>query len=163
MAIIRIIRIDERLYTPPEADATLTPGFLTVSFLTLGFEARRKTRGRVRLDDGEVLALELPRGTVLREGDRLRAEDGRIIVVRAAAEDVSTVRTDDPTLLARAAYHLGNRHVAVEIGAGFVRYLEDHVLDAMVEALGLGIERERRPFEPESGAYGGHRAHHDPG
>jgi urease accessory protein len=79
-----------------------------------------------------------------------------VIAVRAAAEAVSTVRTDDPTLLARAAYHLGNRHVALEIGAGSVRYLEDHVLDAMVEALGLRIERERRPFELETGAYAGH-------
>ncbi|MGH8527531.1 MAG: urease accessory protein UreE, partial [Gammaproteobacteria bacterium] len=83
-------------------------------------------------------------------------EDGRVIAECAAAEAVSTVRTDDATLLTRAAYHLGNRHVALEIGTGSVRYLEDHVLDAMVEALGLRVERERRPFEPETGAYSEH-------
>ncbi|MGQ0592351.1 MAG: urease accessory protein UreE [Gammaproteobacteria bacterium] len=141
-----MISINERLPTPAKADATLT----------LSLEARQKSRQRVTLDSGEEMALTLPRGACLRDGDLLCAEDGRVIAVRAAAEAVSTVRTDDPTLLTRAAYHLGNRHVALEIGTGSVRYLEDHVLDAMVEALGLRVERERRPFEPETGAYAGH-------
>ena len=111
------------------------------------------------------MALTLPRGMCLRDGDHLRAEDGSVITVRAASEPVTTARIDDPTLLARAAYHLGNRHVALEIGEGFVCYLEDHVLDAMVEALGLHIVRERPAFEPETGAYSGHghEAHHDHG
>ena len=141
-----MLRIAERLTTPAHDGAALT----------LSFEDRQKRRQRVTLDTGEAATLDLPRGTRLRHGDLLRAENGRVIAVRAATEAVSTVRTNDPTLLARAAYHLGNRHVALEIRAGFVRYLEDHVLDAMVEALGLRIERERRPFEPETGAYAGH-------
>jgi urease accessory protein len=140
-----IISINERLPMPAEADATLT----------LSLEARQKSRQRVTLDSGEEMALTLPRGTCLRDGDHLRAQDGRVIMVRAAPELVTTARTDDPMLLARAAYHLGNRHLALEIGEGFVRYLEDHVLDAMVESLGLAITRERRPFEPETGAYAG--------
>lgn len=150
-----IMSINERLLAPAKADATLT----------LSLEARQKSRQRVTLDSGEEMALTLPRGTCLRDGDHLRAEDGSVITVRAAPEPVTTARTDDPTLLARAAYHLGNRHVALEIGEGFVCYLEDHVLDAMVEALGLHIVRERRPFEPEAGAYSGHghEAHHDHG
>lgn len=148
-------KIETRLQERTKPDVTLG----------LSFEDRQKRRQRVTLDTGEAATLDLPRGTRLCDGDLLRAEDGRVIAVRAAAEGVSTVRTDDPTLLARAAYHLGNRHVALEIGEGFVRYLEDHVLDAMVEALGLRIERERRPFEPETGAYSGHghEAYHDHG
>ncbi len=144
-----IVGITERLREQEKPDATIT----------LSFQQRQKSRQRARLDNGEEAALVLPRGSRLRDGDLLRAEDGRVIAVRAATEAVSTVRTDDPTLLARAAYHLGNRHVALEIGAGSVRYLEDHVLDAMVETLGLRIERERRPFEPETGAYSGGHAH----
>lgn len=140
-------KIEERLQERTKPDETLT----------LSFEDRQRRRQRVTLDTGEEAALDLPRGRGLCDGDLLRAEDGRVIAVRAASEAVSTVRTNDPTLLARAAYHLGNRHVALEIGEGFVCYLEDHVLDAMVEALGLHIVRERRPFEPEAGAYsGGH-------
>jgi urease accessory protein len=141
-----MLRIAERLTTPARDGGTVT----------LSFEDRQKRRQRVTLDTGEAATLDLPRGTRLRDNDLLRAEDGSVIAVRAATEAVSTVRTNDPTLLARAAYHLGNRHVALEIGEGFVRYLEDHVLDAMVEALGLRIQRERQPFEPETGAYAGH-------
>jgi urease accessory protein len=141
-----IIRINERLHAAAKADLTLT----------LSFEERQKSRQRVALDGGEEAALVLARGTCLSDGDLLRAEDGRVIAVRAAPEPVTTALTADPTLLARAAYHLGNRHVALQIGEGSVRYLEDHVLDAMVAALGLRLVHEQRPFEPEAGAYHGH-------
>jgi Urease accessory protein UreE len=141
-----IVRINERLQAPAKADATVT----------LSFEQRQKSRLRVKLNNGEEVGLSLPRGTVLRGGDLLRAEDGRLIEVRPAAEPVTTAFSEDPYLLARAAYHLGNRHVALQIGDGWVRYLEDPVLDAMVEALRLRTVREKRPFEPESGAYQSH-------
>ena len=72
----------------------------------------------------------------------------------AGPEAVSTVNADDPKALARAAYHLGNRHVAVQVGDGWLRYLADHVLDDMLRGLGLEPKSERAPFEPESGAYG---------
>ena len=130
--------------------------------LTLPFEARQKSRLRATLDDGTEVGLFLPRGTVLRDGDRLRAADGRVVEVRAADEPVSTVHSDDPQQLARAAYHLGNRHVALQIGPGWLRYRHDHVLDAMVAVLGLTVSTGRAPFEPEAGAYGGgHHHHHD--
>jgi len=104
----------------------------------------------------------LPRGQVLRGGDLLLASDGRVIQVEAASETVSTVRSAEPGLLARAAYHLGNRHVALQIGAGWLRYGHDHVLDEMVRGLGLPVTVEQAPFEPEAGAYhGGHE--HSPG
>lgn len=128
-----------------------------VARLTLPFDARQKSRLRATLSTGEDVALMLPRGTVMRHGLRLRASDGRIVEVEAAPETVSTVRCQDPQGLARAAYHLGNRHVPLQVGEGFVRYVHDHVLDDMVRGFGLGVEVEKAPFEPEGGAYGAHR------
>jgi urease accessory protein len=131
--------------------------------LTLPFDQRQRSRLRVRLDGGEEAALFLERGTVLRHGDRLLAADGRVILVQAAPEEVSTVAAGDGVTLARAAYHLGNRHVPLQVGEGWLRYQHDHVLDGMVRALGLAVRVERAPFEPEAGAYGrGHHAHGDP-
>ncbi|HEX6242150.1 MAG TPA: urease accessory protein UreE [Polyangiales bacterium] len=128
--------------------------------LTLPFDSRQRSRLRVTLGDGTHAALALPRGSVLRGGDLLRLSDRRVLRVVAAEESVSTARSSAPRALARAAYHLGNRHVPVEIGEGFVRYLHDHVLDAMVRDLGLSVISEQTPFEPEGGAYsGGQRAH----
>ena len=124
--------------------------------LTLPFEHRQKSRLRARLDDGREVALALPRGSVLRHGDLLRAESGVVIEVRAAPEEVSTAFARDPVQLARACYHLGNRHVALQIGVTWVRYLHDHVLDDLVAALGLAVYLEITPFEPEAGVYQGH-------
>ncbi len=121
--------------------------------LTLPFDLRQKSRQRVRLDDGREAALILPRGVVLRGGDSLRADGGELIAVRAAIEAVSIASSDDARLLARAAYHLGNRHVPVQVGAGWLRYGRDHVLDDMLHGLGLSVRHEESPFEPESGAY----------
>ncbi len=124
--------------------------------LTLPFEARQRSRQRVRLSSGEEALLVLPRGTVLRGGDTLALSDGRRAVVEAEPETVSTVRARDARRLARAAYHLGNRHVALEVGDDFVRYLHDHVLDGLVRELGLTVRVEEAPFEPEGGAYARH-------
>ena len=143
-----MIEITEALDQPQPADTTLT----------LPFADRQRSRLRTRLDSGEEVGLILPRGRVLRDGDCLRAIDGRVVLVRAAAEPVSTAYSDDTQLLARAAYHLGNRHVPLQVGAGWLRYRCDHVLDEMVRGLGLSVDRQEAPFEPESGAY--HSGHH---
>jgi urease accessory protein len=127
--------------------------------LTLPFDLRQKSRQRARLDSGEEVGLMLARGRVLRGGDRLLASDARVVLVQAQAEDVSTVPSQDAHALARVAYHLGNRHVPVQIGDGWLRYLHDHVLDAMVRALGLPVALHRAPFEPEAGAYGHGHSH----
>jgi urease accessory protein len=133
--------------------------------LVLPFELRSKSRLRTVLETGEEVAILLERGSVLRGGDRLVSEDGRIVEVLAAPERVSTVRAADPWQLARVSYHLGNRHVPLQIGAGWVRYQHDHVLDDMVRGLGLEVLVEKAPFEPEAGAYGahahGHASRHD--
>lgn len=121
--------------------------------VVLPFERRQIARQRVVLESGREIGIMLPRGTVLRGGDLLRCPSGESVAVLAAAEEVSTVRCGDPLGLARIAYHLGNRHVALEIGDGWVRYGRDHVLDAMVRGLGGDVEHESAPFEPEAGAY----------
>ena len=127
--------------------------------LTLPFELRQKSRLRAVLDNGNEVGLMLARGTILRGGDYLKAESGEVICIQAADESVSIVRTDDCLALSRACYHLGNRHVPLQIGAGWVSYLHDHVLDDMVRGLGLQVSHEQAPFEPEGGAYGGGHQH----
>jgi urease accessory protein len=134
--------------------ATSASGVGVPGVLTLGFEDRRRSRMRIRIDDGREAALLLPHGTILRDGDRLRdRERGEVVTVRAADQTLSLVRAADAVALARAAYHLGNRHVPVQVGAGWLAYEHDHVLDEMVEDLGLSIETHVAPFEPEAGGY----------
>lgn len=128
--------------------------------LVLTFEQRSRSRLHATLVDGAAIGLDLPRGTVLRGGDRLVADDGRVVAVQAADEAVIDAHCDDAAMLARVAYHLGNRHAAVEVGADFVRFLADPVLATMVARLGARIVERRAPFEPEAGAYAaGHHAH----
>jgi urease accessory protein len=141
---------------PREIRELASPSSAPSDRLTLPFELRQRSRLRARLDGGDEVAVLLPRGRVLRGGDLLLASDGAVIEVRAAEEAVSTVTAGDAMLLSRCAYHLGNRHVALEVGAGYLRYPRDHVLDAMVEALGGTVKHETVGFEPEAGAYGGH-------
>lgn len=128
--------------------------------LVLPFQERSRSRARHFLDNGEEAGIVLDRGTVLRHGDLLLADDGRVVAVEAAPESVSTVYTDDELTLARASYHLGNRHVALQIGPGWLRYSHDHVLDDMLRGFGLEVTAELAPFEPEGGAYvSAHHAH----
>jgi urease accessory protein len=126
--------------------------------LVLPFEMRSRSRFKARLENGEPVGVMITRGRVLRGGDLLLAEDGRVVEVAAAPETVTTARAEDARLLARAAYHLGNRHVALQIGALWLRYSHDHVLDDMVLGLGLQLTVEELPFEPEAGAYHSHEA-----
>ena len=145
-----MLLVTERLTESDEAQVSLT----------LSYEDRKKFRLRTRLDNGEEVGLQLNRQGVLRGGDRLRAVNGLVIQIRASDEAVSTVYCDDALLMARACYHLGNRHVPLQIGAHWLRYQQDHVLDDMVRQLGLEVSHELAPFEPESGAYHEHGAHH---
>ena len=122
--------------------------------LCLKFDRRQKSRQRVVLTSGEDALVILPRGAYLRGGERLLSADGRIVEVVAEPEEVLHVECADPTALARAAYHLGNRHVPVEIGTGYLRLAPDHVLAAMLRGLGAAVTERVMPFEPEAGAYG---------
>src|SRR5690606_2472728 len=118
-------------------------------------ELRQKSRLSAALDSGESIGLFLPRGSVLRDGTLLRTTNGNVIRVKAAPEQVSTVSSEDAHLLTRVAYHLGNRHVPLQVSPGFLRYQHDHVLDDMVRQLGATPRLECAPFEPEGGAYAG--------
>jgi urease accessory protein len=132
--------------------------------LILPFELRQRSRLLAALDSGEEVGLLMPRGTVLRGGDRLQSSDGRLVEVVAAPEQLSIVRSSDSRQLARAAYHLGNRHIAVQITADSIRYLKDHVLDDMLRGQGLQVAHDILPFEPEAGAYASSHSHgHDHG
>lgn len=138
-----MIRIEQRLHSAHIHDATLS----------LPIDQRVKSRLKVTLDDGREAGLFLPRGEILRGGDLLQSTEGLVIQVQAAAETVSTVHSENTLALARVCYHLGNRHVPLQIAATWVRYQHDHVLDDMVQGLGLGVTVEQAPFEPEAGAY----------
>lgn len=143
-----MIRIEKLLEEAAQHGATLS----------LPIDQRIKSRQKVTLDDGREAGLFLPRGKVLRGGDLLQSTDGLVVQVCAAAETVSTIYCDDTLAMARACYHLGNRHVPLQITVGWVRYQHDHVLDEMVTGLGLKVTVEQAPFEPEAGAYQG-KAH----
>ncbi|MDX1347686.1 MAG: urease accessory protein UreE [Thiomicrorhabdus chilensis] len=130
--------------------------------LVLTFKQREKSRLKVCLPSGEEVGLFLPRGTVLKEGDVIATDSGECLKIIAAAEKVSTVTTDDGHLLLRIAYHLGNRHVPLQVESTWLRYAHDHVLDDMVRLLGGEVVVEEKPLQPESGAYGGGHSHgHD--
>jgi urease accessory protein len=130
--------------------------------LTLPFDDRGKSRLAATLDNGEEIALVLPRGTVLRDGDMLVADDGGLVRVIAAAQDVLVVHAHDAITLTRAAYHLGNRHTPVEVSAGQLKLEADPVLEDMLKRLGAHVEHATSPFQPETGAYGGgHKHGHD--
>lgn len=122
--------------------------------LEVTFDLRCKSRLRTQLASGEECGLFLERGTVLRGGDRLLANDGRVVEVIAAPEKLMEAVSGDPLLIAKAAYHLGNRHVAVHLLPGKLRFVADHVLGEMVRGLGLKVNEVEASFEPESGAYG---------
>lgn len=141
------------------ADESLIAGSLAGT-LVLPFDLRSRSRFRARLQNGVEVGVRLERGQVLRGGDRLQCNDGTLVEVRAADETVTTVFTETVALLARVAYHLGNRHVTLQIGDGWLRYSHDHVLDDMVMGLGARIAVTQTAFEPENGAYHGGGAGH---
>jgi urease accessory protein len=127
--------------------------------LKLPFEVRNKSRFSEILSDGRQALFFLPRGNVLVDGDILIADDGSMIRIAAANQEVVTIRSNDSNLLMRAAYHLGNRHIPVQVGEGFLRMESDSVLEAMLLQLGLELKNEHASFEPETGAYGGGHRH----
>jgi len=138
-----------------------TPG---IRRLLLPFEIRQKRRFRAILKDGSETAIFLPRGSSLADGDVLEADDGTLIRIVAAPEQVLYVTATSSHALVRAAYHLGNRHTPVELGNGFLKLENDSVIKEMLIRLGLQVQEAHLPFQPEAGAYGGgHRHDSDPG
>ncbi|EJM95889.1 urease accessory protein UreE [Herbaspirillum sp. YR522] len=132
--------------------------------LVLPYDQREKSRLRATMTSGEDVAVFTLRGTVLRDGDLLRGDDGRVVKITAAAEATYRVDAASAHLLLRCAFHLGNRHTQAHVGqdggAGFLRIRRDPVLKEMLEGLGAQVREEQAAFEPESGAYGGGHHHH---
>lgn len=128
--------------------------------LVLNYQERQRSRYRAKTLCGVDVAWFVERGNVLADGEVLVATTGEKILVVAAEETVSEVRSDDALLLAKAAYHLGNRHVPLQIETGELRYQHDHVLDDMLRGLGLTVLVTDKSFHPENGAYHNSGAHH---
>jgi urease accessory protein len=145
-----MLRIEQHAAADASADAELV----------LSYELRQKCRFTALLSSGEEVAVVLPRGGVLHDADILRAEDGRAVRVVAAKERLLRVAAADAQALARAAYHLGNRHAALQVGSDFLQLPYDHVLADMLQRLGAQVTEVSAPFEPEAGAYGGGAHHH---
>jgi len=134
----------------------------------LDWDVRQKSRFDATDSVGRTLGVFLPRGTAVRGGDVLVAEDGSLVLVKAAAQPVLRVTHcsdhGTPFDLLRAAYHLGNRHVQLELKPDHLKLEPDHVLADLLRQMHLIVAEVNEPFEPESGAYasGGHAAHgHD--
>jgi len=168
------------------AGATLPVVTVPPLILALTAEERTRSRHRFTTEEGIVVYLRLPRGTVLQQGDWLSSEGmatlaagpGEAIAapfaqrsqreiasavqyvqVQAKAEPVLTVTASSPLALLRAVYHLGNRHVPLEISPHYVRLAPDPVLQAMLTQLGVSVLAEMAPFAPEMGAYHASHAH----
>jgi urease accessory protein len=121
--------------------------------LTLAYEDRHRRRVRLSTDAGVPVLLDLPQVAVLADGDALALEQGGFVAVRAAEEDLVEVTAASPELLARLAWHIGNRHVPAEIRADRILIRDDHVIVEMLQGLGAQVRRLRAPFTPEGGAY----------
>lgn len=154
------MRITNKFLRADQVAKALTRGAPTV---TLDLALRRRSRQKLVLSTGEEVGMAIARGAVLRHGDLLVADDGGFILVQAAPENVLRVTASGPTALARAAYHLGNRHVLLEIGDGYLQLEYDPVLvDMLAQLGGVRSEQIQAPFEPDVGAYGGgHKHGHD--
>jgi urease accessory protein len=146
-------------------------GLDLIDRVELAFDTRKKSRFRTHTLTGQEIGVVLPRGHVLEHGQLLviEGQEAQAVLIEAAQETVSEVRCDDALLLMRIAYHLGNRHVPLQIERGVLRYQHDHVLDQMAQGLGAQVSVTQAPFHPEDGAYKtglgggahGHHHHHD--
>jgi urease accessory protein len=151
-----LLRVEKRL---PEGAQLANALRARAEVLSLGYEDRRRSRLRARLQCGDEVALLLPRGTVLVDGDILVAADGTLIRIEAKKESVLEVSHADAAVLQRVAYHLGNRHVPVQLGATCLLLAFDPVLADLAATLGAAVRTLEASFEPEAGAYGGGHRH----
>jgi urease accessory protein len=147
----------------PQGRGLATPLVQRAAQLVLDWDIRQKSRFDTVASDERHVGVFLPRGTVVRGGDVLVTQDGSILRVVAAPQPVLRITAcpDHPAHeqafdLMRAAYHLGNRHVPIELKPDHLKIEPDHVLADMLRSMHLTVVEVREPFEPEAGAYGGH-------
>lgn len=127
--------------------------------IALDYDARHRRRFRYCAEAGTEFLLDLPRATVIHDGDGLRLDDGRIVLVVAAPEALIEVTAANAQELVRLAWHIGNRHLPAQLGAERILIREDHVIVAMLHGLGATTRFVSAPFTPESGAYANSHAH----
>jgi urease accessory protein len=128
--------------------------------VTLDFDTRHRRRIRLTADQGEDILLDLPKAIAMANGDGVQLDDGRWLMIQAAAETIVEVRHKDPGQLVRLAWHLGNRHLPTEIRHETLLIRPDHVIEGMLSGFGAILRKIEAPFQPEGGAYGGHDHHH---
>jgi len=131
-----------------------------IDTVTLDHEDRYRRRAVLSCDSGLSVLLDLDKPIRVEDGDALKLEDGRLVRVIAAPQDLIEVASDNKTRLLRAAWHLGNRHTPAEITAEAIYLAHDHVLVEMLRGLGLSVKAVKRPFRPERGAYDRHAHDH---
>ena len=131
----------------------------------IDFDRRHRRRIQLVTEGGAALLLDLPQAHRLRDGDGLRLDDGRVVRVQARAEALLDIHAHDAAGLVRIAWHLGNRHLPVQMLGAHIRIRADHVIAEMVRGLGGHVRAVEAPFDPEPGAYagggGGHHHHGD--
>jgi len=127
--------------------------------VALTYDDRKRGRLKIKTLNGVQAGIQIERGQVMRHNSIIVSENGDILKVSAAPEVVSSAYIQDATLFARACYHLGNRHVSLQVGEGFLRFQKDYVLDDMLHGLGIHVVHEEAEFEPENGAYAKGSAH----
>ena len=153
--------------TLPRATRVSPAGSFTADAeVMLDFDDRYRRRKRYETAGGIPFVLDLTEAQVLRDGDGLLLDDGRVILVRAAEEPLVEIRATSPAEMVRLAWHLGNRHLPAELQAERILIREDHVIEQMLRGLGAQIQKVRAPFNPEGGAYGehnrsAHQHHHE--
>lgn len=146
---------------PPEADAG------AAAVVVLDHDRRTRRRSVLTLATGESILLDMPQVARLRDGDRLKLDDGRVIRIAAAEEALLEITAADADALVRIAWHLGNRHLPTQLTPRGLRIRADYVIEAMVKGLGGACAAINAPFDPERGAYetgaashGAHGHHH---
>ncbi len=134
---------------------------LTTDTVALDYDERHRRRIAMKGRRGLEFLLDLDHAVPLRDGDALELEDGRFILVSAKHEPLAEITAANPAELMRVAWHLGNRHLPVQLLGDKIRIRRDHVIEAMVAGLGATATPIEAPFDPEGGAYGhGHHHHH---
>lgn len=133
-----------------------------VDTLTLDHEDRNRRRLALKADGGLDVLLDLDKATALADGDAVKLEDGRLVLIKAAPQALLEIRADNPLRLMRVAWHIGNRHTPAEITGDAIYIEDDHVLAEMIRGQGCAMSTVNRPFQPERGAYDhGHAHAHD--
>ncbi len=134
----------------------------SVDAVLIDFDRRFRRRIVLRTEAGHDVLVDLPVAARLRDGDGLVLDDGGIILVRARPEPLLDIHVHDAAALVRIAWHLGNRHLPVQLLGAHLRIRRDHVIADMVRSLGGHVAEIDAPFDPEGGAYaGGHSHSHD--